>query len=104
MIVRVWTGDALEENAEEYRRQFSEVYLPRFRAIAGFRGVEVLERVHKNRVEFIVISRWETMDAIREYAGHSNADHAVLERETRESLERFDEKVKHYVLVLEESR
>ncbi len=104
MIVRIWTGIALEENAEEYRRQFSEVYLPRFRAIAGFHGVQVLERVHHNRVEFVVVSRWETMDAIHEYTGHGRADIAVLERETREALEAFDEKVKNYVLVLEERR
>lgn len=104
MIVRVWTGIALEENAEEYRRQFAEVYLPRFRAIAGFRGVQVLERVHNNRVEFVVVSRWETMDAINEYTGHGRAEHAVLERETREALERYDERVKNYVLVLEETR
>ncbi len=104
MIVRVWTGDAQEENAEEYRRQFSDVYLPRFRAIDGFRGVEVLERVHHGHVEFVVISRWESMDAIHQYTGHGRAEHAVLERETREALERYDEKVKHFVLVLEESR
>jgi heme-degrading monooxygenase HmoA len=102
MIVRVWTGVALEENAEEYRRQFSEVYLPRFRAIAGFRGVEVLERVHHDRVEFVVVSRWDTMDAIHEYTGHGRGDHAVLEQETREALEAYDERVKNYVLVLEE--
>jgi len=104
MIIRVWTGDALEENAEEYRRQFAEVYLKRFHAIAGFRGVEVLERVHHDRVEFVIISRWDSMDAIHEYTGHRHADHAVLEKETREALDRYDEKVKHYVLVLEESR
>jgi heme-degrading monooxygenase HmoA len=104
MIVRVWTGTALEENAEEYRRQFAEMYLPRFRAIAGFRGVEVLERIHNSRIEFIVISRWETMDAINEYTGLGRAEHAVIEKETREALEAFDERVNHYVLVLEERR
>jgi heme-degrading monooxygenase HmoA len=104
MIVRVWTGEALEENAEEYRRQFAEVYLKRFRAIAGFHGVEILERIHHNRVEFIVLSRWDTMDAIQKYTGLGRGEHAVLEKETRAALERYDEKVKHYVLVLEENR
>ncbi|GAA0532896.1 heme-degrading monooxygenase HmoA [Rhizomicrobium palustre] len=103
MIVRVWTGDALEENAEEYRRQFAEVYLRRFKAIKGFHGVQVLERVHHNHIEFVIISRWDSMDAIHEYTGE-RADHAVLEKETREALARYDEKVKHYVLVLEENR
>ena len=104
MIVRVWNGVALEENAEEYRHQFQDVYLPRLRAVEGFRGVEVLERVHEARVEFVVISRWESMDAIHQYTGHGRADHAVLEKETREALERYDERVKNYVLVLEENR
>lgn len=104
MIIRIWSGEALQENAEEYRQQFNEIYLKRFREISGFRGVEVLERVHHNRVEFVVVSRWETMDAIHEYAGHKHPDHAVLEQETIEALESFDDKVKHYVLVLEERR
>jgi heme-degrading monooxygenase HmoA len=104
MIVRIWTGDALLENAEEYRRQFKELYLPRFRAIAGYRSVQVLERVHQNHIEFIVVSRWDSMDAIREYTWHIHADHAVLEKETRDALVRYDEKAKHYVVVLEEDR
>jgi len=104
MIVRVWTGEALEENAEDYRKHFTEDYMPRLKAIHGFRGVEVLERVHRERVEFLVMTRWESMDAIHEYAGHKHPDHAVIEEAAREALERYDEKVKHYVLVQEESR
>jgi heme-degrading monooxygenase HmoA len=104
MIVRVWTGEALEENAEEYRRHFSEVYTKRLKAISGFRGVEVLERLHHNRVEFLVMTRWDSMDAIHEYAGHKHPEHAVIEEDAREALERYDEKVKHYILVQEESR
>ncbi len=104
MIVRIWTGEALEDDAEDYRKHFSEVYMKRLRAIAGFRGVEVLERVHHDRIEFVVMTRWDTMDAIHELAGHKHPDHAVIEEEAREALERYDEKVKHYVLVQEESR
>ncbi len=104
MIIRIWTGEALADNAEEYRKNFSEVHLDRLRAVKGFAGVQVLERVHHDRIEFVVLSRWETMDAIHEFAGHKHPEHAVLEEMAREALERFDEKVKHYVLVHEEIR
>jgi heme-degrading monooxygenase HmoA len=104
MIVRVWTGEALEENAEDFRRHFAETYMPRLRSVAGFRGVEVLERVHRGYVEFVVLTRWDTMDAIHEITGHINPDHCFIEADCKKLLERHDEKVKHYVLVAEEGR
>lgn len=104
MIVRIWTAEALADNAEDYRKHFAEVHLDRLRAIKGFAGVEVLERVHHDRIEFVVLTRWDSMDAIHEFAGHKHPEHAVLEEVARQSLERYDEKVKHYVLVQEEAR
>jgi len=104
MIIRIWTGEALDENAEEFRQHFSQTYLPRLRAVDGFRGVEVLERVHHDRVEFIILTRWDTMDAIHKITGHIRHDHCFIEADCQKLLERFDDKVKHYILVQEESR
>lgn len=103
MIVRVWTAEALSENADDYRHHFYEVLLPRLRAIAGFVNTEVLERVVGPRVEFVIITRWDNFDAIRAFAGH-HEERAVVEPDVRAALERYDETVKHYVRVAEEGR
>jgi heme-degrading monooxygenase HmoA len=66
-------------------------------------GFTVLERVEHGRVEFLLMTRWDNMDAIRAYAGHK-AEHAVVEPEAQALLDRFDQHAKHYVVALEESR
>ncbi len=100
MIVRIWTAEALDENAEDYRHHFYDVLLPKLRAINGFLGSEVLERVVDHRIEFVIITRWDNFDAIRAFAGHK-AERAVVEPDARAALERYDETVKHYVQVAE---
>jgi heme-degrading monooxygenase HmoA len=103
MIVRVWTAEALDENADDYRKHFHEVLMPKLRSIEGFLEAEALERLHKGRTEFVIISRWESYDAIRAFAGH-HEERAVIEPDIRAALERYDETVKHYVRVAEEAR
>ena len=120
MIVRIWTADALDENAEDYRRHFHDILMPKLRAIDGFISAEALERVTKSHIEFVIITRWENLDSIRAFAGHHeeraviepairafaghHEERAVIEPDIRAALERYDETVKHYVLVTEESR
>jgi heme-degrading monooxygenase HmoA len=70
MIVRIWTAEALTENADDCRRHFENVLMPRLRGIDGFLGVSVLERVIDGRTEFVIITRWDNIDAIRTFAGH----------------------------------
>ena len=103
MIVRVWNGVALEHNADLFRRHFADTTMPRFREVEGFIAATVLERKERDRVEFVVITRWDNMDAIRAVAGIM-PDKAVLEPEGRAFLVEFDEYVSHYVIAMEESR
>jgi len=100
MIVRIWTAEALADNAEDYRVHFTDTLVPRLRAIDGFVSAAMLERVMGEVLEFVVITRWDTMDAIHAFAGHQ-LERAVVGPEIRHVLERFDETVKHYVQVAE---
>jgi heme-degrading monooxygenase HmoA len=102
MIVRVWQGVALEHNAEMYRRHFADTVAPRLKEIKGFIGYTVLERKERGRIEFVVITRWENMDAIRAFAGIM-PDKAVVEQDVRAFLEDFEEYVSHYIIAMEET-
>lgn len=103
MIVRIWTGEALDENADDYRKHFHEVLMPKLRAIDGFINAEALERVVRNRIEFVIITRWDNLDAIRAFAGH-HEERAAIEPDIRDGLVRFDEKARHFVQVAEEKK
>ncbi len=103
MIVRIWTADALDENADDYRKHFHEILMPKLRSIAGFISAEALERVTKDHIEFVIITRWENLDAIRDFAGH-HYERAVIEPDIRDALMRYDENVKHFVHVSEERK
>ncbi len=106
MIVRIWTAEALHEDADEYRRHFHDELMPKLRTHEGFISAEALERHGKNvldDVEFVVITRWESMDAIRKFTG-SHEERAVIEPDVRAALKRYDETVKLYIHVAEEKR
>jgi hypothetical protein len=103
MIVRIWQGVALEHNADLFRRHFADTVLPLFQEAKGFLGFTMLERKERDRIEFVIISRWDTMDAIRAVAGIM-PDKSVLMAEGRAFLEEADDYVSHYIVAMEEPR
>ena len=103
MIVRIWRGTALESNAELFVRHFADIILPMFQETKGFLGYTVLERMERNRVEFVILTRWDTMDAIRAAAGIM-PDKAVLQAEGRAFLEEADDYVSHYIVAMEDPK
>ncbi len=101
MIVRIWKGVALEHNAQLFLRHFADTILPMFQETKGFLGFTVLERKERDRVKFVILTRWDTYDAIRAAAGIL-PDKAVLKAEGRAFLEEADDYVSHYIVAMEE--
>jgi heme-degrading monooxygenase HmoA len=96
MIARIWRGVAdTPANADAYERHVTRSVFPSLAAIAGHRGARVLRRADRGRVEFLVITFWDSMAAIREFAGEA-ADAAVVEPEARAVLAEYDDFVRHY--------
>jgi heme-degrading monooxygenase HmoA len=95
MIARVWRGAAATPaNADAYEDHVRTRVLPALGAIAGYRGARVLRR----GLEFVVITQWESMDAVRRFAG-DEPEAAVVEPEARAVLSEFEEVVRHYDVV-----
>jgi heme-degrading monooxygenase HmoA len=95
MIARSWTAEATPARADEYLQHFRAKVLPVIASIEGHRGAYVLKRVRGDLVEIVVITLWESMDAVRKFAG-DDPDVAVITREARTILSRADEHVAHY--------
>lgn len=99
VIVRSWRGRASPETAEKYLRHLQRTVFPELRVIKGHRGEYVLRRGERGGVEFVVLTLWDSMDAIREFAG-KDPESAVVPPEARALLTEFDERVNHYEAVV----
>ena len=71
MIARVWQGVVPSEKADAYSRYLSdsERGVDDYARTPGNRGFALLRRAEGARVRFILVSFWESLQAIEEYAG-----------------------------------
>jgi len=99
MIARVWRGVAVAEKAKNYIEHLQRIILPELYQIEGFRGAYVLRRDLDAGVEFTVQTLWESMDAIRKFAG-KNVEAAVVAPAARPLFREFDLMATHYEIVL----
>jgi heme-degrading monooxygenase HmoA len=99
MIARSWTAEASPDGAEKYVQHFRRKVLPVVASIEGHRGAYVLRRRRGDGIELRIITLWESMDAVRKFAG-DDPEVAVVTTEARAILSRFDEHVVHYDVVL----
>lgn len=102
MISRIWHGWTTLENAAAYQSLLVTEILPGIagRGIQGYRGSHLLRREMENEVEFVTILWFESLDAVREFAGEEH-DVAVVPTKARVLLSRFDERSAHYRTVIE---
>ena len=69
MIVRMWHGRVKTEKAAAYRAFLNERAIPDYRSVAGNISVHILERQEGEITHFITMTFWESMEAIRGFAG-----------------------------------
>ena len=99
MVLRTFHATATGEGADAYQRFFTESVLPELRGIDGFRHAYVVRRDHGGHVEIQVLTFWESLDAIRRFAGDGLTT-AVVEPGARAVLTDFDPVVTHHTVVV----
>ena len=98
MIARIWRGVTFASRAEEYLRYLDETGLREYRDTSGNLGVQVLRRVDGDRAEFVLISLWESREAIAAFAG-TDPERAVYYPRDDEFLLEKEPLVRHYDVV-----
>ena len=100
MISRIWHGWTRPENADAYEALLkSEIFTGiQDRAIPGFRGIELFRRESGSEVEFVTLMRFDSLDAVRSFAGE-NYELAVVPPKARALLSHFDERSQHYQVI-----
>ena len=100
MITRVWKGrTGTTADADAYEELLRSEILPGIHRVPAFRGATVLRRDVGDGVEFVVLTRFESLEAVPEFAG-AEFDVAVIEPEAHALLATFDERAAHYETVV----
>ena len=104
MIDRIWHGWTTQQNAEKYEALLKEEIFVEIqnRHIPGFKSIKLLRRQVAQEVEFITIMTFDSLDAVREFAGE-DYEAAVVPEKARQVLSHFDGRSQHYEMVVEQA-
>jgi heme-degrading monooxygenase HmoA len=69
MVARIWHGRTPAEKADEYRQYLFDVGVKKIATLPGNRGVQMMVSRTAEQGEFMVVSYWDSIDAIKGYAG-----------------------------------
>jgi len=102
MISRIWHGWTTSDNADKYETLLKEEIFVGIqgRHIRGFKNIQLLRRDVGREVEFVTIMLFDTLDAVREFAGQ-DYEAAVVPEKARAVLSHFDKRSQHYELIEE---
>jgi len=97
MISRIWHGWTTPGNADKYEALLKEEIFVGIlnQHIQGFKNVQLLRRDVGDEVEFVTIMAFDSIDAVRQFAGE-HYEIAVVPEKARAILSRFDERSQHY--------
>jgi heme-degrading monooxygenase HmoA len=98
-LARIWRGATRAADADVYLAYLHETGISEYRRTPGNRGVTVLRRIVDGRAEFLLMTLWESEDAVRRFAG-DDIGRAVFYPEDDRFLIARDERVEHYEVLL----
>jgi uncharacterized protein len=97
-ILRMWRARAEPGHADEYIQHAKQRVFPVLAKSRGYRGAYILRRILDATAEVVVLTFWESMSAVRQFAG-THPEKAVVEPEAKAVLSDFDRVVSHFEIV-----
>lgn len=101
MIARTWRGATRAEDGEAYVRYLHETGFAEYRGTPGNLGVLGLRRTVGGRAEFLLVTLWESEEAIRRFAGDTPGRAVFYPEDDRFLVDR-DEHVDHFEVVFDQ--
>ena len=98
MIARLWHGRTHADKADAYLDYVKLTGIAEYSSVEGNRGNYILRKVDDGVADFYVLSFWESMDAVRLFAG-PELDKPVYYPEDEEFLLELEDKVEHFDVV-----
>lgn len=94
-VARIWRGAVRAADRDEYLAYLDHTGIAEYRATPGNRSVQVLRRDVGDRTEFVIVTLWDSRQAITAFAG-DDIERAVFYPEDDRYLVERDETVTHY--------
>jgi len=94
----MWHGRVKHDNAEAYRLFLIGRAIPDYESVDGNLSVKILERHEDDSTHFITMTSWESLEAIKAFAGEE-AEKAKYYPEDDGFLLEFEPSVVHYEVV-----
>jgi len=98
MIARVWSGATRADDADAYLDYLQRTGLAEYARTPGHRRTITLRRIADGRAEFLLVTLWDSLDAVRAFAGE-DVERAVFYPEDDRFLVARDDRVTHYDVV-----
>jgi antibiotic biosynthesis monooxygenase (ABM) superfamily enzyme len=95
MVARHWRGWTKTLNADAYERLLKDTVFPQLAKIPGHHGAHILRCEREEETEFVVINYFESLDAVKAFAG-PNYETPVFEPEAKRLLSRIEKVANHY--------
>jgi heme-degrading monooxygenase HmoA len=100
VIARIWHGWTSPENAHAYEDFLRTTMFPSIHRVPGYLGADLLRGDGSDEIAFVTIARFESLAAVKEFAG-DDYERAVVEPEAQRLLSRYDERSAHYEVVFD---
>lgn len=98
MISRHWRGLAKTQHANAYVEHLRDETFPALQKLEGFISASILRRAVAEGVEFLIITNWTSLDAIRAFAGN-DVETAVVPDAVQKMMVDFDRAARHFEVV-----
>jgi antibiotic biosynthesis monooxygenase (ABM) superfamily enzyme len=97
MIFRIWHGWTTPENADTYENLLKKEIFPEIasKKVSGYREIQLLRRRLSNEIEFITIMQFDSLDAVKQFAGEDYEKSYVPDK-AKKVLSRHDARSQHY--------
>jgi heme-degrading monooxygenase HmoA len=95
MISRHWIGIVKKDRVSDYTEHLEKITFPELKRISGFSDSYFLTRETQEGIEFLVVTEWDSIEAIKKFAGQEY-DRAVVPKAAQNMIISFETKVKHY--------
>ena len=98
MISRQWRGLTHPDRAQDYIKHLRTETFPALRKIPGFLDASILSRPCGAGIEFLVVTRWNSMDALARFSG-SDPEVAVVPARAAEMMIEYDRRARHFEVI-----
>ncbi len=98
MIARIWRGRTPASKSDEYFEYLKKTGLSDYRSTEGNQGVYALRRIKDGEAEFLLLTLWDSLDAIKRFAG-DDYEKARYYPEDKDFLLALEPVVCHYEIL-----